>query len=52
MAVGRFDLKVRIRQDLADDVSRFLKSGGSITPLPYGPDVAQSRIDAAAVANK
>jgi len=51
MAVGRVDLKVRIRQDLADDVSRFLKSGGSIVSLPYAPDVAQAQIDAA-VTNK
>jgi len=51
MAVGRFDLKVRIREDLAADIANFLNKGGNITPLPYGPDVAQAQIDAAA-ANK
>jgi len=51
MAVGRVDLKKRIRQELADDVSRFLKSGGSIVSLPYAPDAAQAQIDAA-VTNK
>jgi hypothetical protein len=52
MAIGRFDLKVRIRQDLASDVLKFLENGGSIVSLPYGPDVAQAQMDAATGVNK